>query len=324
MVFLGCLQAFLASYSKWRVCHSGGEGGDAYHLTIHLVFLFPLSQFWIQGASCLFSFILLAIFLRETRPDVLLANRAKKLSKTTGIEHRTAFMDANPTIFQAIQTSVSRPFVYLFTEPIVTFYSLWLALVTACTYFLLSAIPIIFARYGWNLGMRGLPHLGTFCGVLIGFALSITIQERLYRRDRLRCNRDTPAPESRLYMAMVGAILFPLGAVLLSVTCAYKVDWIWPIISIGIIAIGCYSINLSGYTYLSDAYETYASSALAASAFLKSLFASVVPLFARHIVKKYGEPMTCAGVAGIATLLGLLPFVLMWKVSMSHRVVHSV
>jgi len=263
----------------------------------------------------LISFILLALFLREPRPDVLLARRAKKLTKETGIEHRTKFMDAHPTLLQAISSSCTRPFVYLFTEPIVAFYSLWLGLVSACTFFLLGAIPVVFQDYNWNVGQRGLPHLGTVCGIFIGFILSIVIQERLYRRACRRSDKEKAAPESRLYMAMVGAVLFPLGALLLAFTGRPSVHFMWPIVSIGIIAIGCFPIHTSGYSYLADAYETYASSALAASSFLKNIVASAVPFFARDVVKKYGNWHTCTAAAIIAAVLGLLPFVLMWKVS---------
>jgi MFS family permease len=271
--------------------------------------------FWIQGASCLLSFVLLAIFLREPRPDVLLMKRAKKLTESTGIEHRTKFMDANPTLLQAITRSCTRPFFYLLTEPIVTFYSLWLALVSACSFFMLGAIPVVFEDYSWNMGQRGLPHLGTVCGIFVGFILSITIQERLYRRACRRTKKDKPAPEARLYMAMVGAVLFPLGALLLAFTGRSSVHYMWPVVSIGIIAIGCFPVHTSGYAYLSDAYETYASSALAASSFLKNIVASVVPFFARQVVKKYGTFDTCLTAALIASILGLLPFILMWKVS---------
>jgi MFS family permease len=263
----------------------------------------------------LISFILLALFLREPRPDVLLARRAKKLTKETGIEHRTKFMDAHPTLLQAISSSCTRPFVYLFTEPIVAFYSLWLGLVSACTFFLLGAIPVVFQDYNWNVGQRGLPHLGTVCGIFIGFILSIVIQERLYRRACRRSDKEKAAPESRLYMAMVGAVLFPLGALLLAFTGRPSVHFMWPIVSIGIIAIGCFPIHTSGYSYLADAYETYASSALAASSFVKNIVASAVPFFARDVVKKYGNWHTCTAAAIIAAVLGLLPFILMWKVS---------
>ena len=274
-----------------------------------------LRQFWIQAASCLVSFLFLVVFLREPRPDVLLMKRARRATMETGIEHRTDYMDANPTLLKAMQTSMTRPFVFLTTEPVVIFYSLWMALVCGCSYFLLSAIPLLFDKYGWSMGEKGLPHLGSLAGTLAGFFLCITLQESLFARDRRRSKDDTPLPESRLYLAMAGAILFPLGAFLLALTSIPTVHWIWPIVSLSVIALGCFPVFLSGYTYLADAYETYASSALAAAGFLKNLTAAVVPLFARHAIEKYGDLHTCSVVGCVATLLGVLPFVLLWKVS---------
>jgi MFS family permease len=220
--------------------------------------------FWIQGASCLVSFGFLVFFLREVRPDILLMKRAKKATKETGLEYRTTFMDINPTLIRAMQISITRPFKYLFTEPVVIFYSIWLAFVCGCTYFLLGAIPLIFGKYGWNTGKRGLPHVGYLVGIILGFIISLTVQERLFKRSRLLTSDKKPSPEARLYFALVGAVLFPIGALMLALTGRASVHWIWPITSLGVIALGCFPIFVSGYTYLSDTYETYASSALAA------------------------------------------------------------
>ena len=96
-------------------------------------------------------------------------------------------------------------------------------------------------------------------------------------------------PESRLYGACVGAVGVPI-ALFMSVFPYYftswtdhfgrfawtgqpQIHWIAPAISLVIFMASIFPVYLAVFVYLADAYNQYASSALAAQSFLRNVFA---------------------------------------------------
>jgi len=86
-------------------------------------------QFIIMGGFCPIVFVI----MRETRSTVLLRRKAAKLRKERGLSDGGARYIARSEIEKikfstAMIQSMSRPMIFLFTEPIVTFFALWIAL----------------------------------------------------------------------------------------------------------------------------------------------------------------------------------------------------
>lgn len=86
-------------------------------------------QFIIMGGFCPIVFVT----MRETRSTVLLRRKAAKLRKERGLSDGGARYIARSEIEKvkfstAMMQSMSRPIIFLFTEPIVTFFALWIAL----------------------------------------------------------------------------------------------------------------------------------------------------------------------------------------------------
>lgn len=73
--------------------------------------------FWVQMMVCGASFVCFCLFLREPRASTLLSKRARKLTKETGVEHRTVFDDEKVSFKQVAAVSLARPMKYLCTEP---------------------------------------------------------------------------------------------------------------------------------------------------------------------------------------------------------------
>jgi hypothetical protein len=76
------------------------------------------------------SFIIPAIWLPETYPPVLLAQRAKRLSLSTGKTYVSAFEkeQGSADVKAFLLMSLTRPFILLFREPIVFLLSLYVAI----------------------------------------------------------------------------------------------------------------------------------------------------------------------------------------------------
>lgn len=86
--------------------------------------------FWIQLIVNGAHFILVACVLRETRGSVLLARRAARIRRQTGDARYMAASEVErESLVTMIRLSLTRPFVFLLTEPAVIAYSLWVSFV---------------------------------------------------------------------------------------------------------------------------------------------------------------------------------------------------
>lgn len=132
-----------------------------------------------------------------------------------------------------------------------------------------------------------------------------------------------PPPETRLYIGMVGAILFPVGApssfpplrdshsrlglFWIAFTTYKSVHWSVPMVGSVVFGVGCIYIFTTVFTFLVTAYRPYAASAMAGNSFLRSAFAAVFPLFAGPMYTRLGTVGATALLAGLATLMSPMP-----------------
>jgi hypothetical protein len=98
-------------------------------------------------------------------------------------------------------------------EPVVQAFSLWLGFLWGLVFLLLESVPVVFAQYSsFSKSQQSLAFVSLFIGALIGF-VATQHQEHLYKRDvhLARAKGARVAPESRLYHAMVGGVMLPIG-----------------------------------------------------------------------------------------------------------------
>lgn len=85
---------------------------------------------WIFYIQIIYNAALIPVFwfiLKETRHDVILARRAAKLRKLTGRQIYAQSEIDRPSIMKMISISFYRPIKMLVTEPVVTFFTLWVS-----------------------------------------------------------------------------------------------------------------------------------------------------------------------------------------------------
>lgn len=192
---------------------------------------------WIQAIFTAVAFIVLLIFLTETRGSVVLTRRAVKLRKETGDQrYRARAEEERASIAALIKTSLTRPLWLLVSEPIVFFFSLWISFQWGIMYGLLESIGLISDLHNYTLGQSGLVFLSIVLASIVGF-LSNFIQERLYAK-----NVDRKGPEARLYLAMVSAVLFPAGCFIYAWTSYPDVSIAGPIVGVVILMTGVYHV----------------------------------------------------------------------------------
>ena len=80
-----------------------------------------------------------------------------------------------------IATSISRPFHFLFTEPVVFFFSLWVSFAWGILYLTFGSIPLVFQRvYGFTLEQSGYVFVSLIIGAIFATAIGLWQDRILY------------------------------------------------------------------------------------------------------------------------------------------------
>ncbi|EOO02366.1 putative drug transporter protein [Phaeoacremonium minimum UCRPA7] len=232
-----------------------------------------------------------------------------------------------------ISISIWRPFHLLFTEPVVFFFSLWVAFAWAVLYLTFGSIPYVFNRiYGWNIEKCGYMFsammVGSFLSTVIGVWQDDLLRNPLWRAENwdeagpltrterfwsfMRRRFPVEVPESRLYFTCITATLLPVGLFIFGFTSDSGTPWIVPAIAICLATMGIFSVYLATFNYLADVYHVYASSALAAQSFCRNILGGVFPLVTVMMFKNLGNDRAGGLLGGIAMGLTLVPWVLVF------------
>ncbi|KAM0723234.1 hypothetical protein Q7P37_001434 [Cladosporium fusiforme] len=247
---------------------------------------------WVEGVMAIFTGVLWLIgcfLLPETYAPTILRKRAAELSRRTGKVYKSrGDVDQGPTTLGAVfKTSLSRPWILLFREPIVLLISIYMAIIYGTLYMLFGAFPIVYQQNrGWSPGIGGLAFIGVAVGMMIAVAYSIWDNKRYAKISDE--NQGFAPPESRLPPTMLGGIAVPVGLFWFAWTNAPGVHWVVSILAGVPFGFGMVLIFLGMMNYLIDAYTIFAASVLAANSVLRSLFGAAFPLFTSQMYANLG------------------------------------
>lgn len=277
----------------------------------------------------------IVVLFKETRGSVLLSRKAKKINKYLDqlqkdlVPAQTQQKETNAqglpdlsrryvveadasrsSLTHLLYLSLTTPFKLLITEPVVFFFSLWAAFAWACLYMTLNVVPLVFStNHDFVTEQQGAVFAALVVGVLLALALSI-IQESIAKR---KFPKLLQAPEGRLYFACLEAALLPIGLFWFGWSSFSSVPWIVPCLALATAMAGIFQIYLCVFNYLADTYHRFASSALACQSFCRNILAGVFPLFSQVMFRKLGYPGASSLLGGIAVLLTIVPWVLVFK-----------
>ncbi|KAL8800764.1 MAG: hypothetical protein Q9182_004928 [Xanthomendoza sp. 2 TL-2023] len=290
--------------------------------------------FYIQVMTSGFLIVLVALFFKETRGSVLLSKRARLLNEwyeareklglvglempreddgpanreSQRIRWKVKADEERETLAKMIGISIYRPFHLLTTEPVVFFFSLWVAFSWAVLYLTFTSIPLVFGtNHNFNIAQNGAVFAAMVAGALLSTILSI-YQEKL----AIRYGKLSSTPEGRLYFSCIESALMPIGLFWFGWTSFPQIHWIAPTLAIGCATMGVFSIYLAVFNYLADTYHKYASSALAAQSFCRNMLGGVFPLVADHMFTAMTYQGASSLLGGIGALLTLVPWVLVF------------
>ncbi|GAA6051066.1 hypothetical protein NBRC10513_000936 [Rhodotorula toruloides] len=260
-----------------------------------------LELLWISGTVLLIVFLLLP----ETMESTILIRRAERLRRLTGNPLLRAPAELGHAgeieLAPLLTETIGRAF-RLMLEPALAVAHFYLALVYAIFYLWFEAFPLTFNEiHHFSLGLGGLPYLAFVVAAVPTFIGYYFYQTR-YMASRMAKNPNL-APEARLELAMIGAVFVPVSLLIFGWTARADVHWIWPTIGAGIYLPGVYYSFQSILMYVSMSYPKYAASNLAGNDFLRSVFASVFPLFGARYYKVLGIGGGCSLLAGVSILM---------------------
>jgi MFS family permease len=271
--------------------------------------------YWVQlivGAGFLPLFL---IILRETRGDVILMRKAKKLRKQ-GRPNAYAKAELNKaSILKELQISFTRPTKMLITEFVVISFTIWVSFAWGILFLFQSSIVQVYqGLYGWTMFPTTIVQLALSAGAIVATIVN-PIQDWLYLRSAPR-NKETPGrpiPEARLYFAVPGSIIFTGGLFWYGWSSYPDLPWIVPALGIGCVGFGIYEIYMAVVNYLSDAYEKYTASALSAASLGRNTFGAFLPLASPQLYSNLGYHWASSLLGFIGAILSLAPIILLIK-----------
>lgn len=156
--------------------------------------------FWallgICGGAWLILAVVLVPFKNETRPSVLLRRRASRLAKRQGREDFDVPEEMRQkSVGQLFRVTLSRPFRFLFTEPVVMFAALYNGYLYGLSFLFNGAFNLVFGEMGYGFSIQGvgLTFLGLVVGISIG-PITHLWQEAHYRKLVRRAAKERPKP----------------------------------------------------------------------------------------------------------------------------------
>lgn len=227
---------------------------------------------------------LMALFMSETSASRILYLRMKAAGFKPPHQSGDTLL-----LLRKLRQAFIRPLHMMFVEPLVAYLSLYTGFAFAMMFSFFGSYNYVFQTiYHFNQKEIGL----TFLGILVGFLFAVLsfgiFDATLYRKAARRAN-GKPAPEHRLYAAMLGSFMLPIGLFWFAWSPWKGVHWIVPVLGGVPFGWGSLAIFISATTYLVDVYgHTNSASAVAANGILRYAFGAVFPLFTLQMYEGMG------------------------------------
>ncbi|CAH0036316.1 unnamed protein product [Clonostachys solani] len=202
-----------------------------------------------------------------------------------------------------------RPFVLLFTEPILLFACLYLTLVYSVFYLMFQAYPILFQKhYGLSPGVAGLAFLPTALGAIIAMAIAglwTWYYDRSVEAGKPWALREV---NRRLPLACMAAPLMVIALFWLGWTAWDFVSPVLPAFSGFFFGLGFQLVFIGMSNYINDVFRELSASAQAAAGTTRSIGAVLLPLAAGPMYDSLGIHWAPSLLGFIALVMGVIPF----------------
>ncbi|KAL3473214.1 major facilitator superfamily domain-containing protein [Aspergillus californicus] len=246
--------------------------------------------FWATSAVALAVQGVGFVWLRESHPGTLLRRRRDRFRKDIGDQGLYTDTDADgesEALGGKLLRAFQRPVRLFTTQPIVFCMAVYMAYLFGITYLMFATFPEIWTQvYKQSPSIGGLHYLSIAIGSFLGLFLNLKFIDRIYKTLKAR-NDNISIPEFRMPSLAIGSVISTVGLFCYAWSIG-NTHWIGPDIGAAIFAAGTISCLQGMQMYIVDSYQTYAASALAACAILRSLAGFGFPLFAPYMYRALG------------------------------------
>ncbi|KAK0628753.1 putative bicyclomycin resistance protein [Bombardia bombarda] len=271
---------------------------------------------WIFGCSAIYlaaTLVLALSVVRETylpvitqrsRAAAMLANPAQHGSRCI-----SAFPPAeleNKRDFKTVRQSLMRPFVLLWTEPIIQVSSLFIAYLYGLNHLTLTTFQSLWRDvYGQSMMRASQNYFFIAAGFILGSQATGWIGDKIYRHVGNKKPNAPSSPEIRTYMMLPASLLVPSGLLLYGWAAERRLHWLVPDLGIMVFSSGIVMSYQCLQAYIIDCYTLHAASTMSALILLRSLTGFAFPLFAHALFETWGYGWGSAWLAGFAGIMGL-------------------
>jgi MFS transporter, DHA1 family, multidrug resistance protein len=259
-----------------------------------------------------------ALYLRESYKLIILQKRAVARG-VEGPEGAGSNLGLKGRLKLFITTTVLRPLHMLCTEPLVGFICLYTGFQFALLYTFVVASPWVFATvYGFGVKAQGLSFLGLVTGCVIAPGVLIAVDVFLYQPRLQRRRRDPdPAirasglpPEDRLFSALYGSLVLPIGLFWFGFSAKADGHWMSPIVAQGVTMLGSILIYVPCNFFMLDVYGSkYGASSAGASSLLRYVLSAAFPLFVIQMYEKLGVKWATSVLGFLSIAMAPIPWV---------------
>jgi MFS family permease len=251
------------------------------------------------------------VWLKESHPGTLLRRRCNQAVKDTGNE-KLHTAEKVESLGNKLIHAFSRPLRMFFTQPIVACIAIYMAYIFGTTYLMFATFPDIWTKvYNEEPGIGGLNYLSIAIGSFVGLFFNIKVVDRVYKGLKTR-NNDMGKPEFRIPSLAIGSVISTIGLFWYGWSIG-RTHWIMPNIGALIFIAGTVACLQGMQMYIVDSYQTYAASAIAACAILRSLGGFAFPLFAPYMYKALGYGWGTSVLAFISIAIGWTAPFMFWR-----------
>ncbi|OQE30490.1 hypothetical protein PENFLA_c003G04020 [Penicillium flavigenum] len=275
---------------------------------------------WVNWMTIIFAGLVLipvVLFLPESYSPILLYWKAQELRRLTGDDrYRSPLEFRKATFAQRLRTSLYRPLLLFATEPIILIHSVYLTVLFMILFtFLAGYISIYHIASHFSPTSTALAFLGILVGVLLSL-LTLPISMWLLRREIYRSRsrgQHRPDPEISLYMAMFGAPAIPISLFWMGWTAKLEISHWSPLVASVFYGFGTLCVFVSGYQYVSDAFESHATSALSSLQMTRLVGAGVMVIIGDIMYTNLGVGWTLTVWGCLSALFMPVPYLLYWR-----------
>ncbi|PIL25367.1 MFS general substrate transporter [Ganoderma sinense ZZ0214-1] len=268
--------------------------------------------FWLQAIFAGTCLVALLVIIPETYAPVLLVKRAQRKRKETGDDRYWAPLERQQmTLSERLKQVLAKPFVVLFTEPMLIAMTLYMGFVYGIVYLLFEAYPIVFTEgHHFNSGISGLMFIPYSLGGVSAVLVYLFYFNPRYAAAVKHYAPHPVPPEVRIEVSVWAAPILVVAFFWFGWTSYPSISFWAPMMAGLPIGFATILIFLGIFNYTIDAYLAVAASALSSMTVARSFFGAAFPLFATQMFEVLNPRWASTLLGFLAILMAPIPIVL--------------